>query len=128
MDLASQGGIPLGARNMDEHDSSRVRSLAPNRPARISCMTDEGKVSIPPCIAHASGYGSSCKIADIAGFVLGAAIFEGVRLQFKGEKREHLTQENFRSVILQVPVANEDCVTTVTPFSFFFLVEKIRGI
>jgi hypothetical protein len=37
-----------------------------------------------------------------------------VRLQFK--KREHSTQENFRSVIPQVSVAS---VTTVTPFSFF---------
>jgi hypothetical protein len=48
----------------------------------------------------------------------GAAIYEGVRLQ--------LTRENLRSVIPQVSVANEDCVTTVTPFSFF-LVEKIRA-
>jgi hypothetical protein len=30
-----------------------------------------------------------------------------VRLQFKGEKREHLTHENFRSVIPQVSVANK---------------------
>jgi hypothetical protein len=49
-----------------------------------------------------------------------SAIYEGVRLQFKGEKREHSTQENFRRVIPQVSVANEVCVTTVTRFSFFF--------
>jgi hypothetical protein len=56
MDLATQGVIPQGARNMDEQDSSRARSTAPNRPFRISCKTDEGKVSILPRIAHASAY------------------------------------------------------------------------
>jgi hypothetical protein len=55
MDLDSQGVIPLGARNMDEHDSSHARSTASNRLFRISCKTDEGKVSILPRIAHASG-------------------------------------------------------------------------
>jgi hypothetical protein len=55
-------------------------------------------------------------------------MYEGVRLQFKGEKREHSTQENFRSVIPQkCQLANEVCITTVTSFSFF-LVEKIRGV
>jgi hypothetical protein len=54
-DLDSQGAIPLAARDMDKQDSSRTRSMAPNRPLRISCKMDEGKVSIPPCIAHASG-------------------------------------------------------------------------
>jgi hypothetical protein len=63
MDLDSQGAIPLGAQNMDEQDSSCARSTAPNRPFRISCKTDEGKVSIPPRIAHASSYVSCCKIA-----------------------------------------------------------------
>jgi hypothetical protein len=63
MDLDSQGAIPLGARNMDEQDSNRARSTAPSRMFRISCKTHKGKVSIPPHIAHASGYVSCCKIA-----------------------------------------------------------------
>jgi hypothetical protein len=63
MDLALQGTIPLGAQNMDEQDSSHARSTAPNHPLRISCKTDEGKVSIPPGIADASGYVRCCNIA-----------------------------------------------------------------
>jgi hypothetical protein len=55
MDLDLQGTIPLGARNMDKQDSSRAKSMAPNRPFGISCKRDEGKVSIPPHIAHAFG-------------------------------------------------------------------------
>ena len=62
MDLDSQGAIPLGAQNMVEQDSSRARSTAPNCPFKISCKADEGKVSIPPCIAHASGL-VCCKIS-----------------------------------------------------------------
>jgi hypothetical protein len=58
---------------------------------------------------------------------IGAAIYEGMRLEFKGEKREHSIQENFSSVIPQVPVAYEVCITTETPFSFV-LVEKSHGI
>jgi hypothetical protein len=51
MDLDSQRAIPLGARNVDEQDSSRARSTAPNRPIRIwSCKTDEGKVQYRPAL------------------------------------------------------------------------------
>jgi hypothetical protein len=63
MDLAMQGAIPLGARNMDKHDSSHARSMAPNRPFRISCKTDKGKVSILPRIAPASAYVKLLQIA-----------------------------------------------------------------
>jgi hypothetical protein len=55
------------------------------------------------------------------GIRTGAAIYEGVRLQFKGEKTEHSTKENFRSVIPQVSVANEVCIATMTPFFFSWL-------
>ena len=43
MDLDSHGVILLGARNMDEQDSSRARSTAPNRPFRISCKTTKAR-------------------------------------------------------------------------------------
>jgi hypothetical protein len=122
MDLASQGTILLGARNMDEQDSSRARSTAPNRPLRISCKTDEGKVSIPPrpalltplaTLAAANLLPESISALSLhpelycwIGFSTRTAIYEGVRLRFKGEKKEQsTTQENFRSVIPQVSVS-----------------------
>jgi hypothetical protein len=87
---------------MGEQDSSRARSTAPNHPFRISCKTDEGKVSIWPRIGHAVGYVSCCRnqnqrshftlkyIAELYWWIGFSTIYKGVRLQFKGEKRHHL--------------------------------------
>jgi hypothetical protein len=86
MDLDLEGAIPLGARNMDEHDSSRARSTAPNgrrqgfnTAAALHCsrlwllaaakLLPKSALSLHPELAHIAECG-----------------YEGVRLQFKGEK------------------------------------------